>query len=217
METKKVKIIMLPTKYGNIYNQKSMDKSLKYKPNSIVKTDELNTAYHLYFLLNEEIKEGDWYAYNAANDSKNPKWEIHQCKTVEDDPLVHYTDNHLTMWCSKIIATTDPKLNLPHPTTDFIKAFVKAGGIDEVMVEYHNNYDLEYYTPADGIECARKIDNWELKVNYYNEITIHPIKDCWSREEVISIIRDYHNKYVRGMSFDSNPYQLWVKEKFNIK
>jgi hypothetical protein len=115
--------------------------------------------------------------------------------------------------CKKIIATTDGSLTsnkshfsnktesielhterLPQPSQSFIEEYCKQGGIDEVMVEYESciycgqdcylgegcdEYNSSDYTP-------------HLKVNSHNQITIHAIKDSWSRDEVEQLILRSH-------------------------
>jgi hypothetical protein len=83
---------------------------------------------------------------------------------------------------------------LPQPSQQFIEKYIecynKGEVITDVLVEYENNYDLNYYTPPGGIECCEKIDNWKLKVNPKdNTITIKKLKDSWSRNELEEIVR----------------------------
>jgi len=102
----------------------------------------------------------------------------------------------------KIIATTDKSLKLkkhqngcmfdrclthtcnnmcylPQPSKAFIKKYCDLGGIDEIMVDY-GVYN-RFANNGRGVRHVTK-----LKINSHNEITIHPIKDSWTREEVIA-------------------------------
>jgi len=108
----------------------------------------------------------------------------------------------------KIIATTNkslvigrehddtvpfPKMRdkrLPKPSQAFIKKYCEVGGIDEVLVEYEekcprckcDNYDECWSAKECSVNDSQYIQT--LKVNSHNEITIHPIKTSWSREEL---------------------------------
>ncbi len=112
------------------------DKSILYKRNDTNEPhlgefiindpdDKLRTNQHLYFTSGEEIKEGG-------------KMLTHEgVETAEYDG---YSFDNGDEFCLKIIASTDPKLNLPQPTQAFIKAYCEQGGIDEVDVEYEEFY-----------------------------------------------------------------------------
>ena len=153
----------------------------------------INGAYnqHLYFLNNEEIKEGDWCINNNHDTIYQPN-----CK------------GDLSGW-KKIVATTDTSLKisrenshpnsiwkldgalLPQPSKEFIKAFIEAynsgNPITKVLVEYEaiGNWRHAEFVHTNNI----------LKVNSFNEITIKKVKDSWAREEVRQLINsfgDYH-------------------------
>ena len=146
------------------------------------------TNYHLYFTTDVDIKKGDWVFDSISN-------KVIQLKN----------SNPLKFPCKKIIATTDPKLivftklqsdlgdvnmqkaqRLPQPSKAFIEKFCKVGGIDEVEVEYE-----KFSCPRDVGVCYEKCQGncLKLKVDSHNTITIHPVKDSWSREEVEELKR----------------------------
>lgn len=138
---------------------------------------------HLYFISDEEIKEGDWYYSSQIGFS---------------DGISYYKEGlKLTSW-KKIIATTDSSIArvkdtlsipqrrglinhypiekwiLPQPSQSFIKKYVeeynKGNIISDVMVEYENHALKEYDKP---------------RVNPRgNTITIRKLKTSWTREEV---------------------------------
>lgn len=147
---------------------------------------------HLYILSDEEIKEGDWYLTFQNNEV------IGGARKCEDSSY-NFTN------CKKIIATTDKSLKisidgnrgnllpdvsfdivLPQPPQQFIEYFVfeynKGNIITEVMVEYNN--DGKYFC---GIK-EQELKKPTLKINPDNTINIKPIKDSWSREEIIDDI-----------------------------
>lgn len=136
---------------------------------------------HLYFLSDEEIKEGDWYFSWETNYNTEPmqRWVLYNCcsKPNGTNPKM-------------IIATTDKSLELPEPSQGFIKAFIEAynsgNPITEVDVEYEELYlykdgNLSKISRLGG-EC---VPIEKLKVNPKdNTITIQRIKNSWNREEL---------------------------------
>jgi len=137
---------------------------------------------HLYFTSDEEIKEEDWYI-----DDKNV---IRQSITSDKDHWKTRPDY------KKIIATTDRSLLkpyteqtlndvaiLPQPSKAFIKKYCELGGIDEVMIEY-----IKYAEALNG-KSLTPHNIYKLKINSHNKITIHPVKDSWSEEEVKELCR----------------------------
>lgn len=201
MELKRARVVMLPTKDRTdivIFGDKSFRLRKRMDDTFIPESNG-----HLYFTTDEEIKEGDWYTEAVMMSHM-----VHQMSEKAYKGW-HSTEDkldNLKRRCRKIIATTDKSLTieseldayyrngiggartLPHPSQAFIEKYCKLGGIDEVDVEYERKYDMRYYTPIGGIECAEIYnDRYELKVDSHNTITIHPIKNSWSREEVIKL------------------------------
>ena len=170
------------------------------------------SSHHLYITSDDEIKEGDWYI-STRNIHGNV---LHQCDRIKQpnkngvDSIYDYNivDKDSIMidkdLCKKIIATTDPELkfgdsffneflkSLPQPSKAFIEKYCEVGGVDEVMVEYEINYCTHKCIGTQltsGIcSCHKDLTRLKLKINSHNEITIHPIKDSWSREE-LSILK----------------------------
>ena len=170
---------------------------------------------YLYILSNDKIKESDWcYVKWGVDINGKDLFKVAQCTKI-GALGIHYFDEISMCWGShelnamKIIATTDTSLiigvpqfikgYLPQPSQSFIEKYVteynKGNVITDVLVEYENNYDLCYYTPAGGIECCDKIDNWQLKVSKDNTITIKKVKDSWSREEVVTLCLKMQHEY----------------------
>jgi hypothetical protein len=193
MSFKKVKVVMLPT------NEKAnalwwSGHKLYVKGPEDPSRGELN---HLYFLSDEEIKEGDWYLVELFKiTGKSTGLYIEKCAKLDDvwcnnfDVIsTRHKDN-----CKKIIATTDKSLVitkdlgeisrediLPQPSQSFIEKFVeeynKGNIITEVMVEYEVDYGY------------MEVKSY-LKINPKdNTITIRKMKDSWSREEVIQLLK----------------------------
>lgn len=168
---KKINIVMLPTEdtKSKVWRNNSTDKLFYFEktPNTIIRNTY--TPQHLYFLSDEEIKEGDWY-FNS-----NTKTIL---KAKANNVL---TINLFRDRCKKIIATTDESLEivskginpvyerLPRPSDDFLKRYCELGGIDECLVEYE---DISYPNLEEEIPQPKK---YKLKVAPDNTITVKPI------------------------------------------
>lgn len=220
-----------------------------------------NKKYHLYFVNDDEIKEGDWYL--------SPKNTLSKCIKVGKNYIASLEcGSYMQKSCKKIIATTDKsltikivdrskskpidsgirdkykKIHLPQPSQAFIEKYCKVGGIDEILVEYGGNIvefqnfcsDLGFsYDSAFGwyentnpghrpnTSTLEERFNNKLKVDSHNTITIHPIKDSWSREEVEIICKQafisggntMYNISRNRKSFTFNGTELskkWIKE-----
>jgi len=176
---KEIQVIMLPTE-KNITNISKGNKvnELIYSKKGF--DPHIISTQHLYFVLDSKIKAGDWVLSGK---------ELFKSKTNENEGLF-----------KKVIATTDKSLmipkqnrnlrqaiiNLPQPPQEFIEEYCRKGGIDKVIVEY-----VEYKTKRyqAGFDIGDRVPTgiFDLKVNSQNEITIHSIKNSWTREEVENI------------------------------
>ena len=206
MERKRSKIHRLPNENGIIWsdvgpydNQLALvTKETERLLNFLNMSDR--PKHHLYITTDDEIKSGDW------------------CIVLDSNPFIKQAtaDDIGFEDIKKIIATTDPKLivftklqsdlgdvnmqkaqRLPQPSKAFIEKFCKVGGIDEVDVEYDNyehHHDVE--------------DDWRPKVDSHNEITIHPIKDSWTREEVVSLLQNMGGNAM----LPPEEVDQWIKE-----
>jgi hypothetical protein len=169
---------------------------------------------NLYIVSDDKIEEDDWFIRDI---------EIYQCFKSHKDEIEFKTDEKSvycgtnTFWnrkfCKKIIATTDSTINtgystsgttfVPQPSTAFIEKYIKtynAGThIVDVMVEFER---------CDGIW------NYKLKVNSQNQITITKVKDSWSREEVIELLRKLTNDHPlhRGVQMTDSIVDDWVEQ-----
>lgn len=150
---------------------------------------------HLYITSDDEIKEGDWVY------KKDVKGFIYKHKATKN---LWYSDER------KIIATTDkslktreyteeeqdrahftslPTLTLPQPSKAFIEKYCKVGGIDEVIVEFIEWCENCGESNCDKLQCKQHEDILTLKTNSHNQVTIHPIKYNWTKEEIEKINR----------------------------
>ena len=186
---KRAKVHMLPTdrSYLTISGGKLSYDDVDYAESGFIKPQ------HLYITTDEEIKEGDCY--------------IHPDATVPQNDF-----NHVYVDCRKIIATTDPKLlkpqikqvnwigseriwSLPQIPQSFIEEYCKAGGIDNVMVEYEcltstNTIVLDFskVTADEAIKSDRKCIESRVKTDSNNCIIMHPVVEkMYSKEELLGL------------------------------
>jgi len=150
---------------------------------------------HLYFLSNNEIKEGDWVYSNCKHTSlEKDNYRVFKCTRIGNTGIVFgeigdtLVSSDSINWCKKIIATTDRSLKidnwgkvsgvfddgLPQPSQSFIEKYIKEYNngtrITEVLVEY----------------WAHTEEYPQLRVDPKdNTITIKKVKNSWSREEVV--------------------------------
>jgi len=231
MENKRTKVIMLPTedevKFGDLCTSARYgDKPLLFGQFENSYPEECKKQY-LYFTPYEKPKEVDW----CIDTITKSIYQLHK-----------FTANDLRKRSLKIISTTDSKLklgtcegceqdkdyrhffikctcSLPQPSQSFIEAFCKAGGIWKVLVEYKlkpipEGVPMEYGTFLD----ANNPLNHCLKVNSHNEITIHPIKDSWNKEDVLQLCEKawgqgrYNARAENSRTLNQTSFKTWIKE-----
>ena len=209
---KKIPVVMLPTeKASSLFL--GLTGRLKFD-NKQLSTHPKIINQHLYFLSDEEIKEGDWVYNHILND-------VVQIKTSHiQNPINFFTEINKLKHAKKIIATTDESLFeqifyhpdgaiiggiesyklLPRPSQSFIERFIEKYNvgtpITHVMVEYVNLEPNE--------------QGLILKIAKDNTITIKPVKDNWTREEVIELLKknlEYTNISILGSEFDK-----WIEQ-----
>jgi len=197
--TKTCNVIILPTdgKSDIYFNYLVLSLSLH---GNIAQNDGDKVPQHLYITSDEEIKERDWY-WNNTRES------VVQCK---------YSRVELSSKDVKIIATTDPSLNLPQIPQSFISLYIEeynAGRkIEKIWVEYHHDYIGKCIPDEEGCHCY----NNSLKINPDNTISIEPIKDSWTREEVVELIKQSLNVIIASHHMHreiyNNELDNWIKE-----
>jgi hypothetical protein len=203
---KKCKVVMLPTNRKAVNGQLCLNNS--YLPNLtqplVIGYDSPHlTPQHLYILSDDEINDGDWifvdYYHRTESYKDKGIWRFKKPSC----PMPYWGN---TRFAKKIIATTDPFLNLPSPSQSFIDKYVeeynKGNKIEYVMVEY----DLIRHTTPIGT-CYEEQDF--LKVNSKdNTITIRKIKDSWNRDEVITLL---WNAFKQGESETRHKeFENWI-------
>lgn len=204
---KEVNVVMLPTKGKSKlrlmrgYDGNALGYDLLMTPAQLHNNKNSTISYfHLFITSDEEIKEGDWF--------------------INEHGQFSICSKHLENWLKnnqsslkKIIATTDTSLNLPQIPQQFIEKYIeeynKGNVIDKVEVEY-NLIEEPGNTPND-----RKYDELILKVSPDNTINIKPIKDNWSREEVIKILDKFaYDVAGNGMLITSQlkANEFWIEK-----
>lgn len=128
---------------------------------------------HLYFTIDEEIKEDDWF-YNGMN---NIVVKATNRYSEMKNPIPH----------RKIIATTDPKLiaeGVKQILQQFIEEYCKAGGIDKILVEIecltstHTSIVDFSKDPMETKALSKpKCVEYALKTDSNNCIIIHPVEE----------------------------------------
>ncbi len=175
---------------------------------------------HLYFTTDEEIKEGDWFIR-----------KIEVSLGIEQ----YIKGDHLYSGDKKIVATTDESLykqdyfpdgvkagmeQLPQPSQAFIEKYCELGGIDEVLVEYNeiatwcdDGKACKCNMPKFCPERRNGIKNI-LKIDAHNTITIHPVKNSWSKEEVIQLIRTFD--MTMGRDITTKAFDNWINKNLKV-
>jgi hypothetical protein len=195
--------------------------------NIIVKNEQFNSlgfgygngiknAQHLYFISDKKIREGDTFIYSYDNNNSY----LLTCLIITDLIIIsqeRFNVGDISDWnkkyCKKVIASTNPSLNLPKPLQSFINKYIteynKGNIIEEVMIEYEEYHGLnqsiaEIYAVSEsdnGNDYNKsfnfKLDSlgreYKIKVDKQNTITIKPIKSSWNRDEVIKLLRHFEN------------------------
>jgi len=180
---KKTKVVMLSTKEKSklvlSFREKSLDQLINPKL-TLIKEDsnyQLSNiqSQHLYFVSDDEIKEGDWVInLNSIHSHKE------LCRIDNKIELERYAKKEGNN-CKKIIATTDSSLGkyvdgnnpligefigirLPQPSQSFLEVFVKwyndsptGSMITEVLVEY----EVDKYDKRNQYEDVPSGKYWE--------------------------------------------------------
>lgn len=183
---KKVKVVMLTA------NEKAKI-CLDYTKLTLHQTTLINCTQswqHLYFLSDEEIKEGDYVIEDIGGVVYGP---IDRESIVENPKkIIATTDTSLRL--TEIVKEDDsiefPYItSLPQPSQSFIQKFVeeynKGNVITEVMVEYEWNKTDKKIRQVEIFDDVLKINPKD------NTITIRKIKDSWNRAEQTDVIEKY--------------------------
>ena len=90
----------------------------------------------------------------------------------------------------KVVASTDSSLKLPSIPQDFIKEYVESNGeIDEVF--------LQLYPYCEN-----------------NTVIISKPKQCWTKDEVISLLNKFHNDFF-NTDLDTDSRNKWLSDNLD--
>ena len=151
---KRCKVVLLPTNNEGLIQSVNGELFLADK---LVKSCGIQISNHFYVLSDDEIKVGDWTLTNPKGNNESRPFKVDNggtCTSIEYANERYKSYNYL-----KVIASTDPSLNLPSPSKAFIQKYCNKGGIDEVMVDLFVDLktceDWEYLRSAHSpFQCA---------------------------------------------------------------
>ena len=220
---KKCKVVMLPTSEKASEGQICLNNSyLPHLTQPLVKGYDSPhlTPQHLYILSDEKIKENT----NTFKEGLNGDWFYN---TIYNS-IAHIGD--ITDYDFKIIASTDLSLGkskkeyndklglkieetkyfpLPLISQSFIDKYIskynKGNKIKDVLVEYEDITIGEL-----GFAGLSNHTENKLKVNLINTINIKSIKDNWTKEEVVELIKKY-GKDIHKYEISKESFNDWVE------
>lgn len=160
-------------------------------------------AQHLYITSDEEIKAGCWFICNNAAQQCIRVIEGHDYPYEIKNKFNGEIQRHSKHWKGVIIATTDTSLkvinlsnlgenwkdiSLPQPSKEFIEIYIKAYNkckqITTIEIEYES---MDISTMTSDTKTHPNLSIETLKINSDNTINIKPIKNNWSREDIIKL------------------------------
>lgn len=136
----------------------------------------LSKGYHLYVVIDKEIRSGDWYLIKQYGNEL-----LRSSKPATDDDIVHQNKFE----CYRIIASTDKCIRLPLIPIDFIDEYIDAYNKNDIIsyVKLNTIYRDEPNCSLDDVRskiCIKtRLDNTVL-------ISKHDRK-----KEVLSSIRTF--------------------------
>lgn len=186
---KQCKVVMLPTNKESKIRIDNNDK-MSYEPHGkSLYCDGLTYIYqNLYFISNDDIKEGDYFL---------SAFESYVLRNKEGEYAEYGTKDSINRKHKKIYATTDTTLGLPLIPSTFVEAYVEAQGkIDNVQIEMSNDGDFA------------NIEEMLIKLRPDNTCIVHTAKS-YSRKELCSCMQYYYeyctrNPYITSMKWLDN-------------
>lgn len=113
---------------------------------------------HLYVLSDDKIEVGDYYI-NIYNSPNHRQVNTHQ--TIKQ--LNNHKKDYRFKYCEKVIASTDPTLNLPTISEQFIQDWCK-NPVEDVLVEYIKWHDLRTQDETKEFEYAPLVRNNQISI-----------------------------------------------------
>lgn len=231
---KKHKIVMLPSNKADhslILRNGRVEHYRGYLTQDYL-TNVLNgSSYNLYVLSDDTFTKGDWCVREYYPSNGGFTREVQQFKNNVD-----YTGS---LAFKKIIATTDKlllsktivdkdeigniynHLYLPRLSQDFIKSYISSFNAGSPITEVEVEMEIVYTDTIVGTGDGEYQERYKtIKINPDNTISISPVKDTFTREEVIDVIlkfkSDLMNQKIRfnmnKTESDSQKLNEWIKE-----
>lgn len=144
---------------------------------------------NLYIVNTEaEIKEGDWFIYFFGD-----SLEVVKCESLKEGNPNHKRN------CKKIIATTNPELQLPLINPEFVEEYVnQQGKIDEVDVEF----ELHEVPKAFVVWKNKEETLEEAALNYLSQVM--NMKVNLNLVNSIDYLQDNFNAFKAGVEWQKS-------------
>ena len=197
---------------------------------------------HLFITSGEEIKEGDWFYSKIVQKifkATNEKYNLQELNlNICNHKIIVTTDTSLSYKFREKEVQFPQTIFLPRPSQQFIQQYIeeynKGNVITKIEVEYEDLTE-QLQESVDNLRdnCLEDFDNEEespyyhlleqaiielgnyipkLKVNPDNTINIKPIKDSWSREEVIKLIEKFNDNIEYVYNYGEEALNEWIEE-----
>lgn len=218
----KSKVGMLPTEDESLIGIHTYQKShngLSYDRYGTDLPDRIRQ--HLYFLSDEEIKQGDYVRHSNKDIGKvtmiyDGKYNMRVLNSgaisggltlVNGKKIIASTDKSLVTTIRNRKGLSDDYSSvehLPRPSNEFLKAFCDRGGIDEVLIEVKKPWsERSLGDDNNGVNAEYINHNYymgdipELKVAQDNTITIKPVQED-IQTQALEILKKELSKYHAG-------------------
>jgi hypothetical protein len=183
---KKAQVVMLSTqnKANIVY---VTPRNILYYNKEGKELTKYSNPQHLYIIVDERPKSGEWYYDVRDNVLSNNSLGI----TFFSKKVIATTDTDLPMLIPDPIIGKAP-IKFPQPSTSFIQNFIleynNGNIITDVMVDYE-----WWYKDLTGEHLALMLNGSEfpkLKVDEKNFITITLCKESWNRDEIFKLFEE---------------------------
>lgn len=233
-------VVMLPTEKARIAYVLG---SLQYAPKTDWTQEDDLYPQHLYFVSDEDIKEGDWCIIDLAENSR-----VVKVKSLSGNhPIfnVDIEDGYAKLSSlKKIVATTNPDLwhlktphkdaanpSVPKIPLSFVEVFAKEQGkIEKVNLEYNDGVckcdTLEKtlncrYSFGDTCNAPNPNNDFyglRPKTKSDGSVIVHPFKEkMYTREEVIDILNAFTSSiFVIDSNIDIPKSTKWFNENYPL-
>lgn len=200
------KVVMLPTeKESSIWLQKETNKL--HTPLHCLPKCEVR---HLYFLSNDEIKEGDWYInINGLYDDPTPI--LRKCPDKQDSEFRNSLPDYF-----RVVSSTDKELTPSSWIRDnFVQNFIEAYNEGKPITEVSVEYDTRMNFCKSGCDyCNMSCAVHTIKTRLDGSVIIHQAKN-YSFEEIKILCRKaYIDSNTIGLSIEglNTEADEWIEQ-----